>query len=494
MDEINKKVNSCKNEKESGKLMTLSEFRREVGIPLILAKKLILWGEVEAVRAYDGTLVIAEEEVCRIKEAFKNPRKKLRYFFRALGPGIVTGASDDDPSGIGTYSAVGAKFGFALLWMALWLLPMMMAVQEVCARIGIVTNKGLSGVLLKHYRKKIVLGIVSILIIANVINIGADLGAMAASLKMLIGGNFYFLAISFAIIIILCEVFIAYHQYVKVLKWLTISVFAYVVTGIIIKPDWSLVWENLFIPHMSFSKEYLFAIVAVFGTTISPYLFFWQASEEVEENKINGFNHKDKKILHGRISQMRTDVSTGMFLANAVFFFIVVTTAQVLFSQGMTNINSAEQAAEALRPFAGPLAYLLFALGIIGTGLLAIPILAGSGAYALSEIFKWKEGLDLKFSRAKGFYTIITVSVIFGLMLNFFHVNPITALFWAAFLNGVISLPLLIVIMVVGDDKKIMGQETNPRWVRFFGWLSVVFVIVAVLAMLILNFIPSLQF
>jgi len=488
MEKEKTKIN-CENRSEQKELVTLSEFRREAGIPLILAKKLIIWGEVNAVKTYDGTLRIANDEVCRIKERLKSPRRKIRYFFRALGPGFITGASDDDPSGIGTYSAVGAKFGFALLWMALWILPMMMAVQEVCARIGIVTNKGLSGVLLKHYRKKIVLGIVSILIIANIINIGADLGAMGASLQMLVGGNFYLWTIGFALVIILCEVFIKYHRYVKFLKWLAISVLAYVITGIIIKPDWLTIWKDAFIPHISFNKEYIFAAIAVFGTTISPYLFFWQASEEVEENKMNGFDHKNKRILHGRIFKMRTDVSTGMILSNVVFFFIVVTTAQVLFSQGITNIDSAEQAAEALRPFAGNLAYLLFAAGIIGTGLLAIPILAGSGAYALSEIFKWKEGLDLKFSRAKGFYLVIIVSVIVGLILNFFHINPIAALFWSAFLNGIIALPLLIVIMVVGDDERIMGKETNPRWVRFFGWLAVIFVALAILAMIVLSFI-----
>lgn len=479
----------CDKKSGTENLLTLSEFRQEAGIPLVLARKMILWGEVEAIRAFDGTLRIAGEEVCRVKNVLANPKEKIRYFFRALGPGVITGASDDDPSGIGTYSSVGAKFGFAILWMALWLLPMMLAVQEVCARIGIVTNKGLSGVLLKHYRKKIVLAVVSILIIANVVNIGADLGAMAASLQMLVGGNFYLLAIGFAILIILCEIFIGYHKYVKFLKWLTLSVFAYVVTGIIINPDWSLIWKDVFIPQITFSKEYIFAMIAVFGTTISPYLFFWQTSEEVEENRTNGFNHKDKKVLHGRISQMRTDVSTGMILANVVFFFIVLTTAQVLFSHGITNIDSAEDAAQALRPFAGDWAYLLFAVGIIGTGLLAVPILAGSGAYALAEIMKWKEGLEMKFSHAKSFYTVIAVSVIFGLILNFFHINPIVALFWAAFLNGVIALPLLVVIMVVGNDAKIMGKETHPQWVKIFGWLAVAFMIVAILATIVLTFI-----
>lgn len=472
--------------KNQKKLFNLSEFRREAGIPLILAKKLILWGEVKAEKTLDGTLQIAEDEVLKIKELLKNPKKKFKYFFRALGPGVITGASDDDPSGIGTYSSVGAKFGFAILWMAAWLLPMMLAVQEVCARIGIVTNKGLAGVLLKHYKKKIVLFIVILLIIANVINIGADLGAMAASFLMIFGGNFYVFAISLAAFIIFCEIFIGYHYYVKILKWLTFSVLAYIVAGIIIKPDWVLIFKEAFIPEIKFNRDYIFAMIAVFGTTISPYLFFWQTSEEVEENKMNGVDCRKKQAIKGRIARMRTDVSTGMILANVVFFFIVLTTAQVLFRNGITNIESAGQAALALKPLAGNYAYLLFALGIIGTGLLAVPILAGSGAYALSEIMKWREGLEFKFSQAKGFYLVIALSIIFGLGLNFFHINPIMALYWAAFLNGIIALPLLVVIMIVGNDEKIMGKETHPRWVKIFGWLAVAFMVAAIIATAIL--------
>lgn len=463
------------------KFFTLSEFRHKVGIPLTMAKKMVIWGEVRAVRALDGTWLIAETEAVKIAKIIENPWKKAYYFFRALGPGVITGASDDDPSGIGTYSSVGAQFGLGLLWMAAWILPMMMAIQEACARIGIVTNRGLAGVLQKHYKRKVMIGIVSILILANVINIGADLGAMAKSLQMLIHINFYIAAIAFAAIIILLEVFVGYHTYVKILKWLTISVLAYVVTGIIIKPDWNAIFAATVIPEMHFNREYLFAIIAVFGTSITPYLFFWQTSEEVEENKkdkeiFNSLHQKDSRTIVNRIAKMRTDVETGMVLANVVFFFIIVTTAQVLFKNGIFNIDSAEQAALALRPLAGDYAYLLFALGIIGTGLLAIPILAGSGAYALSEIMKWHEGLEEKFSRARGFYLVIIVSILVGLALNFFHINPIAALYYSAFLNGVISLPLLAAIMIVSDDKKIMGRETNPIWVRIFGWLAVVFI------------------
>jgi NRAMP (natural resistance-associated macrophage protein)-like metal ion transporter len=470
-----------KNQKiEQEKLFTLSEFRHELGIPLLLARKLVLWGEIEALRAVDGTVRIAHSEVEVAKKLIATPRKKALYFFRALGPGLITGASDDDPSGIGTYSSVGAKFGFSILWMAAWLLPVMLAVQEACARIGIVTNHGLVGVLQRHYKKKIVFAIVILLLVANIVNIGADLGAMAGALTMLTGFNFFLGAIFFALLSIVLEIFIGYHFYVKFLKWLALSVVAYILAGLFIHPDWLSVFRQTIFPEIQFSEEYIFAMVAVFGTTITPYLFFWQASEEVEENKLHKKLHKlirGKKgsDLHVRIGRMRTDVGTGMILANVVFFFIVLTAAQVFFANGITDIESAEQAAQALRPLVGDWAYLLFAIGIIGTGLLAVPILAGSGAYALAEMMKWNEGLDLKFSRAKGFYIVIALSILVGLFLNFLNINPIKALYYAAFLNGLIAFPLLIVIMVVGNDKRIMGRETHPAWVKFFGWLAVVF-------------------
>ena len=467
--------------KNSQKLHTLSEFRREAGIPLGVAKKLIVWGEVETVKLVDGTLRISEADVLKIKKLLKNPWKKLSLYFRALGPGLITGASDDDPGGIGTYSAVGAKFGLALLWMAVWLLPIMFAVQEICARLGIVTNQGLASVLQKHYRRKIVLGIVILLIVANVVNIGADLGAMAASLEMLSGINFFASAIFFAFLIILIEILFQYHTYVKVLKWLTISVFAYVLAGFMAHPDWREVFRNAFVPKFIGSEDYLFALIAVFGTSVTPYLFFWQASEEVEEGKIAQFGSKADWRVHNRIRHMRTDVGTGMILANLVFFFIVVTTAQVLFKNGITNIQSAEEAALALRPLAGEWAYLLFALGIIGTGLLAVPVLAGSGAYALCEVLRWREGLELKFSRAKGFYLVIALSIIVGMAMNFLGIEPIKALYYSAYLNGIVALPLLVTIMIVGNDKKIMGEETHPGWVKFFGWAVVGFMVAAVI-------------
>ena len=462
------------------KLFTLSEFRHELGIPLNLAKKLVVWGLVEAVKTADGTIAVTEAGLLKGREVLKNPWKRGYLYFKSLGPGLITGASDDDPGGIATYSAVGAKYGFGLLWMALWLLPMMTAIQEVCARIGVVTNKGLSAVLRKHYKKNVVMTIVMFLIVANVINIGADLGAMAASLTLIIPINFILAAVLFAVIIIVIEVAVPYVTYSKILKWLAIVVFAYIITGVMTNPNWREVLREATIPNISLEKEYLFAMIAVFGTTITPYLFFWQTSEEVEENK-EDHNNITPYRLKGRIARMRTDVRTGMILANLVFFFIIITTAQTLFKNGITNIDSAEQAAEALKPFAGEYAFFLFAAGIIGTGLLAVPVLAGSGAYALSEMMKWREGLNLKFSKAKAFYVVIAISIMFGLLINFIGINPIMALYYSAYINGIIAIPLLVVIMIVGNDKKIMGRETHPKWVKFFGWSTVVVMSVGVI-------------
>ncbi|TAK97037.1 divalent metal cation transporter [Patescibacteria group bacterium] len=470
------------------RLFTLSEFRRELGVPLILAKKLIVWGEVEAEWALDGTLRITTTELLAAKELVMHPRRKLRLFLRALGPGLVTGASDDDPGGIGTYSSVGARFGLAIIWMALWLLPVMLAVQEACARIGIVTNRGLADVLRQHYAKQVVTVATLLLIVANIANIGADLGAMAAVTQMSTGLNFYFSAVVFALIILLLEVFVKYHTYVKFLKWLTVSLFAYVITGFIVHPAWGEVFNFALLPHVENSQAYVFAMIAVFGTTISPYLFFWQTSEEVEEGKLVHAKC-DPCTVHDRMGKMRNDVGIGMLFANIAFFFIVLTTTQVFFKNGIYDIGSAEEAALALRPLAGDYAYLLFSLGIIGTGLLGIPVLAGSGAYALSEVLKWREGLELKLSRAKGFYAVIAFSILVGLLLNFLGINPISALYWSAFLNGVIALPLLFLIMIAGDNKKIMGDETHPIWVRIFGWLAIFFMTMALLTMLFMKVI-----
>jgi len=471
----------------SQKSFSISEFRHELGIPLMLARKLVVWGIVETEKAADGTIRITEAELNEAREILKHPITKAKLFFRALGPGIITGAADDDPSGIGTYSSIGAQYGFGLIWMAPWLLPLMTAVQEACARIGIVTNKGLAGVLMKHYKKWLVAIIILLLIIANVANIGADIAAMAASIQLLVPINFYVAAIALTVLILAIEILVPYKTYSKILKWLTLSLFAYLITGFIIHPDWLMVFKEALTPNIRFDKDYIFAIVAVFGTTISPYLFFWQTSEEVEEEKMDKKAGIFQKVT-GRIAHMRTDVRTGMIFANLTFFFIVLTTAKVLNANGIFSIESPQQAAEALRPFAGDQAFLLFTLGILGTGLLAVPVLAGSGAYALAELMNWREGLEEKFSRAKAFYLVITFSILIGLLLNFIGINPMKALYYSAYLNGIISIPLLFVIMIVGNDKKIMGRETHPTWVKIFGWTAFSFATAAIITTLILIF------
>lgn len=478
------------------KHLSIAEFARAMGIPLILALKLIKWGLVTGIETVDGTIRVTESGLSQAEDILKNPWTRLKLYWRSLGPGLITGASDDDPSGIATYSSVGAKFGLGLLWMSAWLLPMMMAVQEACARIGIVTNHGLTGVLLKYYKKYVVAMIVILLVVANVVNIGADIGAMAASLKMLVNINFIIAAVIFSALIILLEIWVPYEKYAQVLKWLSLVLFAYIITAVIIHPSWLNVAKNLVIPRIHFSKEYIFAMIAFFGTTITPYLFFWQASEEVEEGKLENCIASDLKKpskMHKRIFAMRNDVKSGMIFSNIVTVFIVLTTAEVLFKNGITEIGTAEQAAQALRPLAGNYAYALFAFGIIGMGFMAVPILAGACAYAFSEIMGWKEGLNEKFSRAKAFYLIIAASVVVGLLLNFVGVDPIKALYYAAWLNGAIALPLMIVIMVIGNNKKIMGAETHPKWVKFFGWFAVVGMAVGLIVTVLLNWGPWKQ-
>jgi NRAMP (natural resistance-associated macrophage protein)-like metal ion transporter len=416
-------------------------------------------------------------------------KKHHTSFLKTLGPGVITGASDDDPSGIGTYSTVGARYGLALTWLALYLLPMMTAVQETCARIGIVTEKGLAGSINKRFGKKVIVVLVILLVIANTINIGADIGAMVASFQLLAPINFAFGAILLTLIILFLEIKVSYHRYAKVLKWLTISLLSYILVAIIIQPNWLDVLKSLSIPKIQFNRGYIAAMVAVMGTTISPYLFFWQTSEEVEEER-------DKKILadhhkiaiRQEISDMRKDTLIGMSYANIVFLFIVIATAFVLFNNDIHNIESAEQAALALKPLAGNAAYLLFTIGIFGVGLLAVPVLAGSSAYAIAEVFKWHEGLYKKYSHAKGFYGVIMVSLLIGLAMNFLGINPIKALYFAAIVNGVTAPILLYYIFKIGRDKKIMGEFVNPRWVNLWGTITVLLMGGASIVLLLMTF------
>ncbi|MEK7647251.1 MAG: divalent metal cation transporter [Patescibacteria group bacterium] len=403
------------------------------------------------------------------------PSKKFsfRNFLKALGPGFITGAADDDPSGIATYSQTGAQFGYGQLWTALFSYPFMVAIQEMCGRIGLVTGKGLSGVIKEHYSRKILYSAVLLLLIANTINIGADLGAMAASVQLLFDIPFTVLLIGITVFTILLEVFISYPIYAKYLKYLTFSLMAYIVTAFVVGPDWWLVARSIFVPHIIFTKQYLLNIMALLGTIISPYLFFWQADEEVEEEIIN---HKIRGIGDGvpqidalDIKRMRLDTFLGMFFSNLITFFIILTVASTLGVANIHQVKTAADAAEALRPFAGDFAFLLFALGILGTGLLAVPILAGSAAYAVSEAFNWNVGLGKRFKQAHGFYGVIMIATLVGLLINFTSIGPMTMLYYAAMLNGVLAPPLLILILLIGNNKKILGKNTNSPLSNYLG-------------------------
>jgi Mn2+/Fe2+ NRAMP family transporter len=454
-------------------IYTLKDVEKLFKIPVRMVSFLIRKGVIEPI-VKGEELLIPEGEIRRYLGLPENERKKHHIsFLKTLGPGVITGASDDDPSGIGTYSTVGSSYGLGLSWLALYLLPMMSAIQETVARIGIVTSKGLAGAIGKHYGRKILFPLVLLLIIANTVNIGADIGAMVASFQLILPVNFYLGAILLTLFMLFLEITFAYHRYAKVLKWLTLSLAGYIITGIIIRPDWIAILKSLAVPKISFNASFVAAMVAVMGTTITPYLFFWQASEEVEEEKDKGTLGEHRVLAVKReIKEMRKDTYTGMALANIVFLFIIITTAFVLNKNGITNINSASEAAAALKPLAGNLASVLFTIGIFGVGLLAVPVLAGASAYAISELFKWNEGLSRKYSKAKGFYGVIIWSMIVGLLMNLIGINPIKALYYAAIVNGVAAPILMFFIFKIGRDKKIMGDFISPRWVNIWGTVA----------------------
>ncbi len=393
---------------------------------------------------------------------------------RAVGPGFITGAADDDPSGIATYSQTGVLFGYSQLWVALFSYPFMTAVQEMCGRIGIVTGKGLSGVIKKYYSRKTLAAAVSILLIANIINIGADLGAMAASLGLLLPVPFPTLLFAIAALTLLLEIFVPYPAYARFLKYLTLSLLAYVATAFIVHQDWRLIAHATFVPHIVLSRDYILNIAAFLGTTISPYLFFWQADEEVEEeivrHELRGMGKGTPKIKPTDLEELRIDTSLGMLFSNLITFFIIVTVASTLGAAGVASVATAADAASALRPLAGDFAFLLFALGIVGTGLLAVPVLAGSAAYAVAEAFGWREGLGKRFGQARGFYGVIALATLLGLGVSFAGIAPMTMLYWAAMLNGVLAPPLIVIILLIGNNKKIMGEHVNSRISNILGW------------------------
>ena len=409
---------------------------------------------------------------------------KIKSFFKTLGPGWITGAADDDPSGIATYSQAGAQFGFGTLWMALFQFPMMVVIQEMCARIGLVTGSGLAGVIKKRYSKNILYPIVTLLLIANTINIGADIGAISASIKLVFPQiQIVIVTVLFTAMIICAEIFIPYKKYLTVLKYLTLSLLAYMITAFIVGANWNEILVATVIPHIEFTPAFAMLFVAIFGTTISPYLFFWQTSQEAEEdilkNKIKDIGEGKPKILKREIRSMKIDNAIGMAFSQIIMWFIIITTAGTLHVHGLADISTADEAAKALEPLvktfphSGELAKIIFALGIIGVGLLAIPVLAGSSSYALSEVFGWKQGLSKKFNQARGFYFIIAASTVIGLWINFSNVDPIKALIYAAVINGIISVPLVVVIMKIGNDKKILEGRTNGKISNIVGWITV---------------------
>lgn len=464
---------------------TLKELKKQFNLPIRKVTYLIRSGFITPV-VKGGKILVSESELTRYLNLPKAIKKSHHVsYLKTLGPGLITGAADDDCSGIGTYSQVGSSYGLGLTWLALYLLPMMSAVQETVARIGIVTGKGLSGAIGKHYGRKILYPLIILLVVANTINIGADIGAMVASLQLLVPLNFIFGAIILTIFMLFLEINFSYHRYSRFLKWLTISLLGYILTGFIIKPDWLEVLRSIIKPDIQFNGGFLAAMVAVMGTTISPYLFFWQASEEVEEERDRGILNDHRVVATRReIREMRQDTFAGMTFANIVFLFIVITTAFVFHKNGIFNIETAEQAAAALKPLVGRFASLLFTVGIFGVGLLAVPVLAGSSAYGMAELFKWHEGLNKRYSQAKGFYGIIILSMVAGLVMNFLGLNPIKALYWAAIVNGLVSPVLMYFIFKIGRDQKIMGEFTNPRWVNFWGTIATVLMGGAALALI----------
>jgi NRAMP (natural resistance-associated macrophage protein)-like metal ion transporter len=398
-----------------------------------------------------------------------------RRVLQILGPGLITGASDDDPSGIATYSQVGAQFGFSLGWVMLFSFPLMTAIQETCARIGRATGEGIAGNIRRHYPLWLLRVIVGMLLIANIINLGADLGAMGSVVKMLIGGPALLYAMFFGTLSAALQIFTNYKSYVNILKWIAVSLLAYVATALAVDIPWREVMLNTLVPSLHFETKYIVAIVAVLGTTISPYLFFWQSSQEAEDVREDPKAKPLKRAPQEapeEFRRIRIDTYIGMFVSNAIGWFIIVTVAATLNAHGVKDIQSASQAAEALKPVAGQFAFLLFAIGIIGTGMLAVPVLAGSAAYALAEALQWPGGLARKPRAAKAFYGTIALATGFGMIFNLLPVDPIKALFWTAVINGIVAVPIMVMTMLMAGQRKVMGNFVLPRLLSVMGWVA----------------------
>ncbi len=415
------------------------------------------------------------------------PEIKPLGLVQCLGPGLITGAADDDPSGISTYSVAGASLGYATLWTALLSFPMMAAVQLMCARLGMVTGRGLAGVIRGRYPRWVLWGACLLLVVANLFNIGADLAGMAEVTGMVTVSSVLWAPFYTGIIIALLF-WTSYATIARIFKWLTLVLFAYVATAFLVKIDWMTALRATFLPHITLTRDFMTVLVGILGTTISPYLFFWQASQEVEVERAMGrTRHQRKGATDVELVNSRNDVVIGMLYSNLIMYFIILTTAATLHLHGNTNISSAKEAAEALRPLAGNAAYWLFSLGVIGTGMLGVPVLAGSCAYAITEAAAWRGSLDRRPGRARQFYWVIGISMIVGMGLDFSHVHPVRMLFWSAVVNGVLAPPLILLVVLLTSDPKVMGARVNHPVVRWLGWLTFVAMLGAVAGMLFLG-------
>jgi NRAMP (natural resistance-associated macrophage protein)-like metal ion transporter len=410
----------------------------------------------------------------------------LRSFFAVLGPGLITGAADDDPSGISTYSVAGAAYGYTTLWIALITFPLMVAIQLMCARLGMVTGRGLAAAVRVHYPRWVLWGACSILVIANVINIGADLGGMAEATQLITGVPPLAWVPLYAILITVLLVWASYHLIAKVFKWLTLVLFAYFFASFFAHVNWRQALAVTFVPHLEWSRGFCAVLVGILGTTISPYLFFWQAAEEVEEERAKRQTLAQRKgSTQMELRAARADTTAGMFFSNIIMYFIILTTAATLHAHGHTSISTAREAAEALRPLAGNGAYLLFTLGLIGTGMLGVPVLVGSCAYAVAEGAAWRGSMSDTPRSAPKFYAIIAIAMALGLALNFFHLNAVKMLFWSAIINGLLAPPLILLVILLTSNRKVMGTRVNSPLLKYLGWATFVVMTAAALAMLI---------
>jgi len=460
--------------KENGKKVEEVE-KEEIIEKVVEAPAKILDGTIEVTKTVEKSI------------AGKGPVKKVRDFWHTLGPGLTTGAADDDPSGIATYSQTGAGYGYKFLWLAPFTLPLMAVVQEMCGRIGLITGRGLAANIGKFFPRWVLILCTVLLFIANTFNIGADLGAMSEALRLFWPQfNYFILIVIIAVVIMLLQIYTRYKKYARYLKWLALVLFAYIISTFLIKGlNWQEIGLATIQPAFGFSRDQILIVTGVLGTTISPYLFFWQTSQEVEEEIEDGLTNiqaRQKGVDGGAIRKMRIDIWSGMFLSNLVMFFIITACASTLNIAGITNIGTAAQAAGALKPLAGHYSYVLFAIGIIGTGALAIPVLAGSSSYALTESFSWREGLHYKLRQAYAFYSIIIISLIIGVLINLFGLDPIKALIYSAVLNGCVVPVILILILLLSSSEKVMGKRKNGWWAKIIGGIVILLMLFAGLA------------